>query len=62
MIEHGRVRVNGELIRELGTKADPDNDHIQVDGKPLRSSKAHLYLMLNKPADASPRARTPKAA
>ena len=49
MIEHGRVRVNGELIRELGTKADPDNDHIQVDGKSLRTSKTLLYLMLNKP-------------
>ncbi len=49
MIEHGRVRVNGELIRELGTKADSDNDHIQVDGKPLRRSKTPLYLMLNKP-------------
>ena len=49
MIEHGRVRVNGELIPELGTKADPDNDHIQVDGKSLRPSKALLYLMLNKP-------------
>ena len=49
MIEHGRVRVNGELIRELGTKADPDQDHIQVDGKSLRPSQAPLYLMLNKP-------------
>jgi len=49
LIEHGRVRVNGELVRELGTKADAGNDHIQVDGKPLRTSKTPLYLMLNKP-------------
>ena len=49
MIEQGRVRVNGELVRQLGTKADRDKDQIQVDGKPLRPPSAPLYLMLNKP-------------
>jgi 16S rRNA U516 pseudouridylate synthase RsuA-like enzyme len=27
------VTVNGEVVKELGTKADPDKDHIKVNGK-----------------------------
>jgi pseudouridine synthase len=44
----GRVAVNGEVVRELGAKADWDADRIEVDGKPLK--RAHrLYYLLNKP-------------
>lgn len=50
MIEQGRVTVNGQVIRELGTKADAGRDHIKVNGKLLRiAAEAPLYLMLNKP-------------
>ena len=35
MIRAGRVSVNGEVVSELGTKADPDRDRIAVDGRPL---------------------------
>ncbi len=45
----GRVSVNGEIVTELGTKADLDVDHIKVDGKLLRETERHVYLMLNKP-------------
>ena len=34
MILDGRVMVNGETVRELGTKADPGKDVIKVDGRP----------------------------
>ncbi len=45
----GRVRVNGQVITELGAKADIDHDHIKVDGKLVRPAKHKVYLMVNKP-------------
>ena len=48
MILDGRVRVNGVIIRELGTKADPETDIILVDGKRLEAEKK-LYYLFNKP-------------
>ena len=49
IITAGRVSVNGVVITELGTKADPDSDEISVDGKPLRRTRRLLYFLLNKP-------------
>jgi 23S rRNA pseudouridine2605 synthase len=49
LITQGRVTVNGQVIKELGTKADPEQDHIKVDGKLLRGAERHIYLLLNKP-------------
>lgn len=49
MILEGRVAVNGAIITELGSKADPERDHIKVDGKLLREPKARVYIALNKP-------------
>ena len=45
----GRVVVNGQVVRELGSKADPESDHIKVDGKALRHSERKVYLALHKP-------------
>ena len=45
----GRVTVNGTTIRELGTKADPARDDIRVDGRRIKLSEHHRYLLLNKP-------------
>ncbi len=50
MILQGRVRLNGKLVFELGTKADAATDHIKVDGKLLRAAnQPPIYLMLHKP-------------
>ncbi len=49
LIASGRVSVNGQPVTELGTKADPERDHVQVDGKLLKGPEHHTYLMLNKP-------------
>ncbi len=49
MIQQGRVTVNGHVITALGSKADPEEDTIKVDGKKLRSAQRHVYLLLNKP-------------
>jgi 23S rRNA pseudouridine2605 synthase len=45
----GRVVVNGQIVTELGTKADLERDHIKVDGKLLRRPERLVYLALNKP-------------
>jgi pseudouridine synthase len=45
----GRVTVNGETIRELGTKADAAADDIRVDGRRITLPSRYRYLLLNKP-------------
>lgn len=49
MILEGRVTVNGTVVRELGTKADPAVDHVKVDGKRIRPAASHRYILMNKP-------------
>jgi 23S rRNA pseudouridine2605 synthase len=49
LITEGRVTVNGEVVTALGTKADPDRDHVRVDGKLLQGAQRPLYLMMYKP-------------
>ncbi|MGB8989113.1 MAG: pseudouridine synthase [Candidatus Sulfotelmatobacter sp.] len=49
LISAGHVRVNGAVVTELGTKADPEADHIRVNGKLLQGAQRHVYLLLNKP-------------
>jgi 23S rRNA pseudouridine2605 synthase len=48
LIAEGRVTVNGQTA-VLGMKADPDRDHIKVDGKLLTKREPKVYLMFNKP-------------
>ena len=49
MILEGRVRVDGKVVRELGTKVNPAAYTISVDGRPLKGEEQHVYLLLNKP-------------
>ena len=51
LITSGHVQVNGTTITELGSKADPETDHIRVNGKllHLEQRQRHVYLLLNKP-------------
>jgi pseudouridine synthase len=48
LIVAGRVKVNGQVITELGSKVDPDRDKIMLAGKRLLAERP-VYLMLNKP-------------
>lgn len=48
MIRQGRVSVNGIVVRELGTKAGPE-DEIRIDGKLISTEVDKVYLMLYKP-------------
>lgn len=49
LITSGCVQVNGTVVTELGSKADPETDHVRVNGKLLHGAQRHFYLMLNKP-------------
>src|SRR5262249_11311127 len=43
------VSVNGQTVTELGTKADPAEDHIKVGNKVLKSAERPVYVLLHKP-------------
>ncbi|MEA2343592.1 MAG: rRNA synthase [Thermoanaerobaculia bacterium] len=51
MIREGRVTLNGRVVEELGTRADPDRDHIKVDGKLITKAEPHRYILLYKPKE-----------
>ena len=48
IISSGRVRVNGKIVTELGAKADPDKDKIEVDGRQVVFERP-ITLLMNKP-------------
>ena len=41
--------MNGQIVRELGTKADPERDAIKVSGKLIHLPRRKTYVVLNKP-------------
>jgi len=52
LIKNGEVSVNGEIVTELGRKANPETDHIKVGGKLINAriaSREKVYILLNKP-------------
>ena len=52
LIMQGRVKVNGEVVKELGTKINPDKDIIEYNGKTIKNTNTeHTYILLNKPID-----------
>jgi 23S rRNA pseudouridine2605 synthase len=50
LILAGRVRVNGRVVTELGTKVDPHKDRVEVDGKRLVAEKP-VYYVVHKPRE-----------
>src|SRR5581483_5802498 len=49
LIASGRVSVNGEIVSQLGSKADAAKDEIRVDGQLLSGRERPVYILLNKP-------------
>ncbi len=49
LVLSGRVTVNGSVVRELGSQADPGKDTVSVDGKPVREPGTRSYLAMYKP-------------
>ena len=48
-IAQSRVCVNGQVVTQPGSLADPASDNIQVNGKPIPRSQDPVYIILNKP-------------
>jgi len=48
LILRGRISINGDVVRELGTKVNPEIHTVTLDGKPVRAER-HVYWLVNKP-------------
>lgn len=48
-ILQGKVKVNGEIVTELGTKINPEKDAIQFENKTIKENAKQVYILLNKP-------------
>ncbi len=51
LIVSGVVRVNGEVVTQLGTKVRPAQDKVSVRGTPIEIQRHLVYILLNKPKD-----------
>ncbi len=60
LILAGRVAVNGEVVRELGTRAQPGRDLVTLDGRPVRAERRRV-LALHKPRGVVTSVRDPHA-
>lgn len=60
LLRGGRVQVDGQAVKSADQKVDPERQAILVDGRALLW-RAHLYLMMNKPAGVISASRDPKA-
>jgi 23S rRNA pseudouridine2605 synthase len=48
LIKQGRVSIDGQVVRELGTRVDPARSRIAVDGEAIRL-ESMVYFAVNKP-------------
>lgn len=48
-ILQGKVRVNGNVVKELGTKINPRVDKVEFEGKLVSKKEKNIYVLLNKP-------------
>lgn len=48
-IIQGKVKVNGKITTQLGTKIDPQKDVIEFENKKVKESTSNIYILLNKP-------------
>jgi len=51
MIQEGRVKINGQIVTQLGLKIDENGDRVEVAGHLVRLPTTRVYLLLNKPSD-----------
>ncbi|MBU0578069.1 rRNA pseudouridine synthase [Patescibacteria group bacterium] len=49
LIKNGEVKVNGEVVTEMGTKVDPEKDKVEVHEKVKERQEKLIYIALNKP-------------
>ena len=48
-IKEGRVRVNGEVVKNLGGKIDPEKDRVEIDGNRVLLPEEEIIILFNKP-------------
>ena len=48
-IKQGKIKVNGEIVTELGTKINPEEDIIEFENKTIKQNSKNIYILLNKP-------------
>ena len=48
-ILQGRVKINNEIVQEMGTKVNPEKDKVFFDGKEVKMVQKNVYILLNKP-------------
>ena len=58
LILSGQVLVNGQIVRELGTKADPTVDKIEAAGRLVEEARKPVYLIMHKPPEVVPPRRS----
>lgn len=51
LILDGKIKVNGKIVNELGTKINPEKDKIEYLGKLVKPKEKNIYVLLNKPID-----------
>ncbi len=49
LIKLGKIKVNGKIETELGTKINPEKDKIEFNGKIIKCENEKIYILLNKP-------------
>lgn len=49
LIASGEVRVNGQVVQQMGVQIDPDRDVVEYQGKRVRPAEKPIYILLNKP-------------
>ncbi|MDA8235564.1 MAG: pseudouridine synthase [Clostridia bacterium] len=60
LIKEGKVKVNGKVVTQLGTKINPVKDKVEVAGKKLAAREEKVYLLLYKPVGYLSSVKDPK--
>lgn len=51
LILQGKIKVDGRVVTELGTKIDPEINEVEFEGKIIKQQEEKVYVLLNKPID-----------
>ena len=51
LILQGKIKVNGKVVTELGSKIDTNKDVVEYNGSIVKLNEDKVYILLNKPID-----------